>query len=155
MPLTLTKLKHKLGPTLLRQTRNQMRQHDRREIATIYGRDVSVTRLLYEADEQSMERWLITSEGNHVVAIGGIAPMQGLPGYCVWLVGTDRLDKLQHKRELLRLGKELIPRLLKRYLRLSNICSADKGQLWAMKQLGFEVTTMKGNSKVRFITCAL
>jgi len=128
-----------------------LREHDLKEMELLYpGQDVY--NLLFDSVDESVEVWEITTEGGKTIAIGGVAEVYGLPGYCVWLVGTSEMDELRRQREMLRLGKDLMPRLLRRYQRLSNYCSADKGQIWAMRQLGFTVHETE-NKDVRFIEC--
>ena len=115
---------------------DHIREHDLTECRTLYP-NFSHGYLLRISALNSIEKWTFTCDGE-VVAVGGVSNSDEA-GYCVWLIGTHHMDKLGNQKALLREGRRLLKDLVQRYYRLSNYCSDDPGQVWAMEKLGFTV----------------
>lgn len=133
---------------------SNLREHDEQECRTLYP-GFSPAVLIRSSVGHSVEGWTIVDPEfpDIPLGVGGVCSAEA-PGFSVWLMGTKEMDKLKYQRALLRHGRELIQKLLKKYYRLQNYCSSDKGQLWAMERLGFTIVDI-GSEDMRKIECVL
>lgn len=130
---------------------NNIREHDIEEMKTMYG-DIAVHRALVISVAHSEERWTFKRNGA-ILGIGGIAETNQYPGFTIWFIGSTDAELLENQVALIRHWRELIKLKLQKYMRLSNYCSSDPGQLRVMKVLGFRIEDTN-NDEVKFITCA-
>lgn len=122
-----------------------LRDHDLSEAKSLYpGEDVN--KLLTESVKSSVELLSLIDDDGKCLGLLGITGCDR-PGYCVWMVGTSQLDHLHYKKRLLKQAKVLVPRLLSKYMRLSNYCSNHPDQVRWLEYLGFthkKLTTSVG-----------
>jgi hypothetical protein len=116
-----------------------LRRHDYQESLILYPDSDPDVLVIHSLDVSEYTFTFRESSEGSCLGVGGVHNHPDVVGYVVWFVGHKDIDDTSIKKLLWSDAKSFIKVLRNKFLRLSNFCAYDPGQLRMLTKLGFTV----------------
>lgn len=141
-----------ITPLAVAKVISNIGSHYKKECDVLWGQPHEV--LIRESVNISERSFTMVDPDGSIAGIGGVGPMplEGIPGHCIWFIGTDLMDSLRGRKGVWKACIPLMEDLRMSYYRMSNFCLADPVHERSLEKMGFEIYETE-NENVRYLLC--